>query len=102
MNTQIADHHLNTDPRATKQSYRRANEDIDDLRSEQSFQTSQSSMMGRSNFSSAIKKGPVFLNTPGMGHTSVHDVTSSASQVSMEDSFANAEYNAMEEELKTR
>ena len=58
--------------------------------------------MGRSNFSSAIKKGPSYLNTPGMGHTNMHDVNSSVSQISVENEFANAEYKAIEEEMVSK
>lgn len=37
-----------------------------------------------------------------MGHTNAHDVSSSISQVSIEDGFANAEYKAIEEEMHSR
>lgn len=49
-----------------------------------------------------MKKGPEYLNTPGMGHTNVHDVSSSVSQVSVEDGYANAEYKAIEEEMNSK
>ena len=91
VNKQLADMSL---------TYKHKPQDFDDSRSDTSYMTSQASNYHhgpfQSNLSSAIKKPPVFANNMA------NDLSSSMSQISYEDGFQNAEYNALNEEDRAR
>ncbi len=104
VNKQMADMSLNSGKqRSTVKGYTSHHprgDGFDDSRSDTSYMTSQVSNYGQgyqSNMSSALKKPPVFANN--MANS---DLSSSMSQISYEDGFQNAEYNALTEEERAR